>query len=135
MSCLGEHWFDFGIIGEGDVEVTPTDEFTVRNIGNVPFNVLGKGVDAQSQPGEPTARWELEISPAMNIYALGIHPSVLGLYSGVITSLLDDGYTGLWTNVPEGAEVDYGAAIAAPTIITTPARMWTRILLIVVATP
>jgi len=132
MACLGGHWHDFGIMPEGDMQSTAPDAFTVRNIGNVNVNIMGRGVDAQSQPGEPVATWELVTTGCdLDKYELRFDPD--GTYGSVTKNLTKSLYKNLWFNVPEGEEVEYGVTISTPTIITTPARMWTRVLLAVIA--
>ncbi|MCX5991063.1 MAG: hypothetical protein NTZ04_01835 [Chloroflexi bacterium] len=130
IDCLGTMSYDFGVMQEGTTKSTPTDNyFTIRNTGNVAENILVRGQDALSMPGEPSAKWVIAPVPGLDQFTMVLNP-----HSGVATSL-DNTTLGkqIWTAVSPSAEVQYGLTLWTPTAISTPARMWMRIMIYVVA--
>jgi hypothetical protein len=117
--------YDFGVMDEHKVKSTPGDNyFKVRNTGNVPENILVRGTDAQSMPGEPVTTWKLDNqSTGVDQYMLRLDPL------GIMLSKV--GQT-VWSYVDPGHERYFGLTIYTPTAITTPARMWARVKLVAV---
>jgi hypothetical protein len=122
-SINGNNNYDFGIMDEAATKSTSASEFTVRNTGNVDEKVYVHGTDAQSMPGEPVTTWTLASSPGVNEYQLD-------------TTLVPQLTTSDQVMIPsiaEGTEVSFGLTIYSPSVITTPARMWARVVLTAVA--
>jgi hypothetical protein len=125
-----ESWpstYDFGVLDQAKNATTllSPDTFTVRNTGNVLENILVRGSDAKSMPGEPVTTWTLGAAPGINVYEMTLNkpaPQVLTT-SDVLT----------WINMAPGTEQTFGLTIYTPTAITTPARMWARVYLTAVA--
>jgi len=98
--------------------------FTVRNTGNIMENILVKGTDAQSMPGEPVTIWFLdEFTRGLDRYQLEIMPDAV---------FLSTTNKNMWTLDP-GNERPFTLTIYTPNAITTPARMWARIKLTAIA--
>ena len=131
MDCLGPTSYDFGVMQEGTTKSTPSDSyFTIRNTGNVNEDLFVRGQDALSMPGEPSAKWVIAPVPGLDQFTMVLNPE-----GGVATSL-DSTALGqqIWTTIAPSSEVHYGLTIWTPTAITTPARMWMRIMIYAVAT-
>jgi len=115
--------YDFGIMDEHKIKTTGPDYFKVRNTGNVDENILVRGTDAQSMPGEPVTTWELSnVSTGVDQYMLELD----GLFLEETNQLA-------WSDVAPGDERFFGLTIYTPTAITTPARMWARVKLVAIA--
>jgi hypothetical protein len=115
--------YDFGVMDEAEVKTTaPSPFFTVRNTGNVTVNIFAKGTDAQSMPGEPVTTWDLKS-------AIGVDEYMLELDSLVLSKVDQLAFGG----VNPGDERQFDLTIHSPSVITTPARMWARVVLTAVA--
>jgi hypothetical protein len=131
--------FDFGVLDEGKTRISDNASdypltytvFTVRNTGNVNENILARGTDAQSMPGEPVTTWTLsDSSPDLNVYMLGmVGTDVVGTLW-----LRSDTNKPAFSNVAPTDERTFSITIETPTAITTPARMWARIKLTAIPT-
>lgn len=131
MDCLSPTSYDFGVMQEGATKSTLSDRyFTIRNTGNVNEDLFVRGQDALSMPGEPSAKWVIATVPGLDQFTMVLNPE-----GGVATSL-DSSALGqqIWTTIAPSSEVHYGLTIWTPSAITTPARMWMRIMIYAVAT-
>jgi hypothetical protein len=115
-------WY-VGIMDEGENQTSPI--FNVRNTGNVTEDIYAKGVDAQSMPGEPVTTWTLASSPSIDEYQLDM---ILGVTPLTTSDQL------AFESVGSGDERNFNLKIYSPSVITTPARMWTRVVLTAVIT-
>jgi len=118
--------YDFQVMDEAEVKSTAANYFTVRNTGNVPEDIFAKGTDAKSMPGEPVTTWELKNSIGVDEYTLEIIDTPLFNKLSTTDELA-------WAGVASGAEQQFGLRISSPSVITTPARMWARVVLTAVA--
>jgi hypothetical protein len=121
----GRTTWNFGILDEGQENHTGNDWFTVRNTGNVPETISVQGTDAVSMPGEPTTSWALSNT-------IGVDQYVLNILTPAPTPLAKSS-TSIWTGISPGSEKQFGLQILAPSVITTPARMWARVKLTAIA--
>jgi hypothetical protein len=109
--------WNFGVLDEDKIGTTGANYFTVRNTGNVNENILAKGTDAQSMPGEPVTTWTLsDVSIGLDQYMLSL--------DGMALSKINKQVDG---SVAPGSELKFGLTIQAPSAISTPARMWARV--------
>jgi len=134
---------DFGVMDEYKEDWTGDTYFTIRNVGNVKENILVRGTDAQSMPGEPVTSWELNDS------TVGIDQYMLACYGAQVAGILTPNGPTLWlddgpmpipwpkplftTSLCPGCERQFGVWIRTPSVITTPARMWARIKITAIA--
>jgi uncharacterized membrane protein len=116
--------WNFGVLDEDKTAATPTNYFTVRNTGNVSENIYVAGTDAQSMPGEPVTTWTLSPSIGVDHYVLSL--TGVGPLDKTGTQQIDG-------PLAEGSELTFGLSIQAPSVITTPARMYARIKLTAVS--
>ena len=113
--------WEIGVLDEGENALSPL--FTVRNTGNVNEDILVRADDARSMPGEPVTTWTLGS-------AIGIDTYTLEWQDGGLTwTLLTKSNQELIDNLPPGDEETFNLRLTAPSAITTPARMWTRVFL------
>jgi len=121
-----ESWpatYDFGVLDQAKTATTLSspNTFTVRNSGNVLENILVRGSNAKSMPGEPVTTWTLGAATGVNVYTLTLNWDAT-------TLPLTTSNQNVWWLAP-GTEQNFGLTIHTPTAITTPARMWARIYL------
>ena len=127
--------YDFGVMDQAKTANTsdniPGDNsyFTIRNSGNVPENILVRGSDAKSMPGEPVATWVLDSVPGVNHYVLTMNLKP----SGTVGLTTVNQQVTAWNDMLPGTERNFGLTIQTPTAITTPARMWARIYITAIA--
>jgi hypothetical protein len=105
-----------GVLDEAETGITGNDYFTVRNTGNVAENILIRGTDAQSMPGEPVTTWTLASTIGLDQYRMWFDVTQLSKTNQQI-----DG------SVAPSSERTFGLTIQAPSAISTPARMWARV--------
>lgn len=128
-SVSGANTWDFGILDEAQVATAGVDNFTVRNTGNVAEQIMVHGTDAQSMPGEPVTTWYLDSDIGVNHYKL----TLLNTAGPDMQILTADNTPVGWGSVAEAGSINFGLSITAPSVITTPARMWARVVLTAVA--
>lgn len=114
--------YDFGVMKDSRTKETAADYFTVRNVGNVMVDVLIRGSDAYSRPGEPVTKWTLSGTGAtgVDVYAMWVLPTLQDLRK--VDDLLKN-------DLAAGGEHKFGLKIQAPSTITVPAKMWTIVYL------
>jgi hypothetical protein len=121
--------YDFGLLDESQTKETWWTQFTVSNVGNVNVKLLIRATDASNQPGEPVANWVLSDtgSIGVDVYAMTLipfsyFPNVSEHVLGKVDQLLVDGMN-------PGSEYSFGLKVQAPSVITTPAKMWASVVL------
>ncbi|MDI6820306.1 MAG: hypothetical protein QMC89_05320 [Candidatus Hodarchaeaceae archaeon] len=107
--------WDIGVLDE--TEIAKSDNFTVRNVGNVDVRVDIIGSDAKSAPGEPVTSWTLAQAIGVDTYAMKFDNSPLLKTPSTLATLAPS------------QEYTFVLTLQAPGVITVPSRMWTIVTL------
>jgi hypothetical protein len=121
IQILGAPW-DIGVLESTEIAIS--DNYTVRNIGNVPVQVLISGDNARSAPGEPVTMWTLS-----SIGAIGVDTYAMW-FDG--TPLPPKPSDALLATLAPIEETTFRLKLQAPDIITKTARMSTTVTLRVI---
>jgi hypothetical protein len=113
--------WDFGLMSETEVKQTDNGAFTIKNVGNKPIDVTIEGADAVSKDGEPVTRWKLSDSGevGIDVYAMWYRTDDWRVLSKSPSVVARD--------LPPGGEKVFDLKIQAPRTISTPAKMWTKV--------
>jgi len=127
--------YDFGVMDEHKENYTGDTYFTIRNVGNVKENILVRGTDAQSMPGEPVTSWELsDLAEGIDQYRLACYGAEVVGGRLWLDDEMPEWPKPLFTDsLCPGCERQFGVWIQTPSVITTPARMWARIKITAIA--